>query len=70
MRYRMKSCLRCDEAFYVEFNFPYKCPSCGLYSLETMEIFDAIDEIQERNEKTLDLVDTFNLIKSIIVVES
>ena len=58
---QQKRCLRCGERACEKISSEYRCHACGFVEKKEQRIEDYVDHLEERIDRTLDLVEIFNL---------
>lgn len=56
-----KRCLRCGERACEKSHSHYRCQACGFVENRKKRIGDYVDHLEERVDRTLDLVEIFDL---------
>jgi len=57
---QQKRCLRCGEMASEKVSSEYRCRVCGYVENKKPKYSESIDALEERADRTLDLVEIFN----------
>lgn len=69
-RSQLKSCSRCNESVCAEVDLSCRCQTCGFSEEGMSSHVNSIESMQERDGRTFDLVEIFNLINSKTRIEN